>query len=436
MISVTQTAKGLQQVFTEVADRLGHELGFIKRIRAFTGASFIQTLVFGWLANGEATLGELNQAAATVEVEVSAQGIDQRFTPAAAEFVKAVLDAAVEWVIGNEPVAIPLLQRFAGVYVLDSSVISLPDVLADLWPGCGGSHGESAALKAQASIELKTGRLRLLLQSGREHDQQTPLQTAALPVGSLRIADLGYFKLAVLRDYAQQGVFWLTRHKVGTHIYDEHGEKLDLGALLRSQQGDKVDMTIQLGAKERISCRFVAVRLPSEKAAAARRRMKKDAKRRGQTVSQARLALCDWLFFVTNVPFEMLSFDEVLVLARVRWQIELLFKLWKSEGQLDKSRSQNPWRVLCEIYAKLIAMIVQHWLFLVTCWVYPNRSLTKAAQTVRKFAFSLAANLSDLTCLAALIAKIQRCLAAGCRMNTRKSAPNTYQLLLGFENAA
>ena len=48
------------------------------------------------------------------------------------------------------------------------------------------------------------------------------------------------------------------------------------------------------------------------------------------------------------------------------YNIELLFKLWKSQGRVDESRSTKPWRILCEVYAKLLAMLVQHWVFLVS----------------------------------------------------------------------
>jgi hypothetical protein len=107
-----------------------------------------------------------------------------------------------------------------------------------------------------------------------------------------------------------------------------------------------------------------------------------------------------------------------------------LFKLWKSHGHIDESRSGKPWRVLCEVFAKLLAMLVQHWLLLVSCWAYPNRSLVKAAQTVRQHALHLASALACPTLLCRAIGVIQRCLTTGCRLNRRKTKPNTYQLLL------
>ncbi len=97
---------------------------------------------------------------------------------------------------------------------------------------------------------------------------------------------------------------------------------------------------------------------------------------------------------------------------------------------MDESRSTKPWRILCEVYAKLLAMLVQHWVFLVSCWAYPNRSLVKAAQTVQKHALHLASAFGSLRRLITALMTVQRCVAAGCRMNRRKKYPNTYQFLL------
>ncbi len=110
--------------------------------------------------------------------------------------------------------------------------------------------------------------------------------------------------------------------------------------------------------------------------------------------------------------------------------MELLFKLWKSHGRIDESRSAKPWRMLCEVYAKLLAMVVQHWLLVAGCWAYPDRSLVKAAQTVRKHALAMASAFGSLRRLLLALRVVIRCVASGCRLNKRKARPNTYQLLL------
>jgi len=69
-------------------------------------------LVFGWLSNPNATIEELTQTAATLAISITPQGLDKRFTPVCAHFIKKVLESAVETVIAEKPVAIPVLHRF------------------------------------------------------------------------------------------------------------------------------------------------------------------------------------------------------------------------------------------------------------------------------------------------------------------------------------
>lgn len=121
-----------------------------------------------------------------------------------------------------------------------------------------------------------------------------------------------------------------------------------------------------------------------------------------------------------------------MVLVKVRWQIELLFKLWKSHGQIDTWRSDKPARILCEVYAKLLAMIIQQWVLVVGWWAYPDRSWVKAAQVVRDHAPALASARGRLEHLSEVLSTIQCILERTARRNTRRKHPNTYQLLLAL----
>jgi hypothetical protein len=211
---------------------------------------------------------------------------------------------------------------------LDSTTIGLPRELSHLWIGCGSQQGTNAVLKLQVRWELQTGMLEgPSLQSGRIHDRESPWQSAPLPKGALRLADLGYFQLDLLHQWDQEGVYWLTRIQAGTLLWDAEGTLWDLASFLRAQNASEVDIPIRLGKQERLPCRLLARRVPPDAVAARRRRLHKDAKRRGQHVSQKRLALADWTFFATNVPKENLSLPEAFVLLRLRWQMESLFKL-------------------------------------------------------------------------------------------------------------
>ena len=436
MTTVTELAHSLQTVLTGRADALGRESGFVQRQVKLTGGLFTQILTFGCLADPHATLDSLSQTAQALGVCISPQGLDARFGPAAAQCLQGTLEAAMTQLVESQPRVIPLLQRFNGVYLLDSTQLSLPSALATLWRGCGGSDGlQNAALKLQVRLELLKGQLHVQLQNGRASDRSAALQHAALPVGALRVADLGYFDLTVLSAVDQQQAYWLTRLQAGTVCYDAHGQRLELARYLQRQSGCLLDVPVQLGVAQRLRARVLAQRVGPEIANRRRQRLYAEAKRRGQPVSPERLRLAAWTLYVTNVPPEQLSVSEALVLARTRWQLELLFKLWKSHAHLNKSASAKPWRILCEIYAKLLGQLLQHWLCLLGGWQHADHSGHKAAHTIQKHALHLATAFAApcRNSLARALQVIQRCLAAGCRINKRRRQPHTFQLLLHAE---
>ena len=431
MTTIAQLGERLRTLFTTVADDLGRRSGFVERRSKLTGAGFAQTMVFGLLANPDAALPELAQAAATAGVAISPQGLDQRCTSVAAGFLESLLAAAVQTVVQAETVAVPLLARFSTVELLDSSTITLPDALADWWPGCGGSSPAhtSASLKIHVRCDLCHGSLTgPLLTDGRTHESTTALQTDPLPAGALRVADLGFFDLGVFAQMDANKSYFLSRLHQQTALFDQTGQRRALLELLGD--GLVYDLAVSLGCQQQLPVRLLAVRVPPEVANQRRRRIRAAARKHGRTPTDEVLARADWTLLVTNAPATLLTVDEALALQRARWQIELLFKLWKEHGKIDESRSTKPWHVLCDVFAKLLAVLVQHWVILTGCWQRPNRSLVKAAQTVRARALELLDMLTDSDLLVRVLTSIHRCLAAGCRINTRKQHPNTSQLIL------
>ncbi len=117
MPTIPYICSALDTVLNVVANTAARSTGFIQRQRQLTGASFVQALVFGFLAKPTMSLDQLAQTAAVVGTTISAQGLDQRFTRQAADCLRAVLGAAVQQLVSTDPVAIPLLQRFTGVYL-------------------------------------------------------------------------------------------------------------------------------------------------------------------------------------------------------------------------------------------------------------------------------------------------------------------------------
>lgn len=433
MTTIAQLAAVLQPLFTTDADRIAREADVIQRptISKFSGSTLLKTLVFGWLANPDGSLETLSRTAAAFGVQVTPQALDQRFTARTAEFLRRMLAHAVTYSVSGSPVALPMLQRFSEVIALDSSTITLPDDLADIWPGCGGRvvQGSAAALKFGLGIDLKTGALRgPYLENARTHDGGTVIQAEPVARNGLRIADVGFFALERFAQLESDGAYWLSRIRVGTNIVDAQGRSWRLSHWLPAD-ATRVDVPVRLGKQRQLPVRLIAVRVPAAVTEKRRRDMRREAKREGQTVSAERLALADWTIMATNAPPEMLSVDDAQVVYRARWQIELLFKLWKTHGRLTTWRTRSKLRIACEVYAKLLALFIQHWVMITGSWHNANRSLTKADRFVRTAAVTIGVLLGGGLSLSSWLKRIHASLSSGCRIDSRRKKPATYQLL-------
>jgi hypothetical protein len=436
MTTIAQVSQMMQAVLTTTAAEADRVIHFSRRPdRAkFTASTLTQTLVLGHLAHPAASAAQLAQSAARIGVDVSPQAIESRLNSRTAALLAYVLKASVRHLVSSdEPLAIPLLQRFKGVYVHDSTSIALPDELASLWPGCAGD-GPRAALKCGVQLDLLSGTLSALdLTAGRACDLSLPCQQAGLPAGSLRLADLGFFDLSRLAELAAAGCYFLSKLKAPTQVRGDSGPEQALCCFVQ-QLGELEhwEGEVCLGRGGSVRARLLLQRVPQEVADQRRRRLRKEARDKGRTPSKAALALAAYTILVTNAPPHLLSLEEALVLAKARWQIELLFKLWKSQGKLGRADAPNAIAQLCTVYAQLLAMLLQHWAIVVSCWRYPEHSMLKAAQVVRDHASELASARGRAERIAEVLESMHMVLRRNARLNPRKKHPNTFQLLLAL----
>jgi hypothetical protein len=431
MTLLTELAHTLQTLFTVEAADIARATGCVRRQRKLSGPLLAQTLVFGWLQQPDASLEDLADMAADLGAEIWPQALDQRFTAATSQFLVNLLAAGLDRVIAGRPVIADLAQRFTGIYVYDSTTLALPAALAAVFPGCGGSSPTAgrASLKCHVGLELTRGTLEITLGPGRLPDVSGELARSPLPEGALRLADRGYFDMGVLADYDQQGVFWISRLPPRLLVTDGQGPTTGLAEFLKRQTGDAVDTRVVLGEGGRLPCRLLARRLPRAVVARRQERLRKQARKKGRRVSPASLVLCGWNVYITNAGPEQLRWSEVWVLARSRWQIELLFKLWKSHGGLEKSQGGRPLRVLCEVYAKLLGMVVQHWTLLICGGSFLEISYPKAARRLRRLAGALVQALAAVETIVAVLERVQRRLAQRCRVQQRRDRPSTLERL-------
>lgn len=459
IVQIEDVEDTLRTLLTHTAEEVARETHFVQRRSPLTGAIFAQTLILGWLAQPQASYTQLQQVMALRGCLVSAQALEQRMTAPAADFLLSLLHAAVAQAISTEAVSTELLGRFEGVYLQDGSIISLPSALAGLYRGCGGNTPSSgtSALRMQVRLNLSNGQLRgPWLQEARAGERSGPgnIEQHPLPANALYVTDCAYLPLQTMRVLNQQGVWWLTHARADLTLSDERGVRYTLTEYLKVHANQPViDAWVTVGAtaSTRQRVRLMAFRVSEQTAQRRRQIANRQSKTRGKgcrrdvrvgkrrqrpsldgshrrCVSHKRLALSDWTILLSNVPAERLAPHEARALMRCRWQIELLWRLWKERGQVDLWRSEKAMRILCEIYAKLLGMIIQHWLIIVGCWHEPHRSMVKASLAVQVVAVSLALTLDGPLDLHEVVMASQRAMARA-RLNPSKKRPSTADVL-------
>jgi len=433
-------ATTMQALLGPVAEQVAQQCRLIRRQRKFTGATLLQTFVLGYLRKPTASAEDLALTAQQLGVDVSSQAIDRRFQPALSDCLHQLWQHAVSQVVMAKPQALALLRKFTEVLIGDSTVISLADELAETYPGCGGrSVMGRAALKIQVLWDVLCGRLkRAVLEAGRQSDATSPAVEETPRKGSLLIYDLGYFALERLRHWSNAGAYWISRLGAHVTIYADGVPHQLLDWLTQTTPG-LVDVWVEVGEKERLPCRLIALRAPDEVVNRRRQKAYTKAAKKGRVPSPQHLAACAWTLYITNVAEPTLSWREVVVLYRVRWQIELLFKLWKSHNHLATHRTTDPVRQLVELYARMIAVIVQHWLILSAGWEEGGLSLVKVARWFREHLPLLIDVLHDKPRLIAALRRLAGLMKRLAKLKRRRQHPNAQQLmdhpdLLEYEN--
>ena len=230
------------------------------------------------------------------------------------------------------------------------------------------------------------------------------------------------------RGSRRRRVFFQPLQRLGQAL-DEQGHELDVLTLLREKaNGQALDCWVQVGTAHRVPARLIAVPVPEEVAVKRQAGHLRTAQKHGRQPSERMLDLCQWTILLTNIPRAELSVGGALVLLHLRWQVEWLFKLWKQVGQADVSRSKQPWHVLCDIYAKLLGLLITRWLMIVGCWHIPSRSMVKATNAIRSDIVLIARALGGKGQLKEVLGELVASLEQ-CRLDSRRKAPNAYQLM-------
>ena len=432
MNNLSALANILQSSFEEAADRANQTSGAIKRVRRFTPITLAQTFVMAFISNPKAGPTHIADTAAVLGVSVSTQAIAQRRVRELKSFFRSLFSEMIKLVVqSNTPLA-AILDRFTEVRLMDSTVVSLPKSQAEEFLGGGVKNGHIiSSLKLQTELDLKTGQLcGVQFEPGRQPDQGTDRQHIAPVKGSLRITDLGYFNLKVFAMLQASAAFFLSRtqHSVSVTVA---GQCQNIIQFLRKTGLGRIDRTVTLGTNNKLTCRLMAWKVPKAIEKERRRRLRENAIDKGHRVTKAALESCAWEYLITNLEEEQLSFEEAIVLYRSRWQIELLFKRWKSYCQIELLDGRDDEMTMLRLWIRLCGAVLQHWVSTMIGWPQAQKlSLAKLASLLHKMAWDFASHLqAPLGELIAYLDRFESLARRRCQRTKRKKNPGTAELL-------
>jgi len=335
--------------------------GFNKRDKGLKLKTFLFAFTIYLSSLGRITLEEIANKCCAIQEEgltLTKQAMSARLEAGSRE-LKALMSAAINASIESKPenqITPMILSQFESVNITDATILALPNSLADKHKGFGGD-GSDAALKIQATYDVKSKDFRLidLIDDATESDHKYVSRLIEdAKANELFIFDLGYYGVDGFLRISAKGAYFISKIKTNVNIYGTDGKKMDLYALLCSNT--KIDEMIMIkGASgETMNVRLTGVRLP-EKVYSNRIRK---AKKSGKTLSVQDKERLKWILIITNVESDILSFDAICELYRIRWQIELIFKSWKSHFKLDEMNNVGKNYLDCLIFGKLTMITI------------------------------------------------------------------------------
>ena len=338
---------------------------FVQRASKITGKLFLALVTVGRWSTAKPTVPQLAAKAAQLDepVDITPEALQQRMTARAVAFLQDLLQTAfAELHTGDTICEEGIFTPFSRVHIADSTGFGLPESLAKEFPGAGGS-GSNAGAKIQLVWEYKSHTFDhfALIPWNVPDSKYVDTVVELARAGALFLFDLGYFKLVAFAKIVAAQAYFLSRLNHQATVREVVGgrhQTLELAKSLAAETRPGIEKAIVLGAYERIPTRLIAVRMPEAIVNERRRQAHAAAKKAGYTPTQAHLTLLAWNLFITNVPATVWSAPTVAVAYSLRWQVELVFRGWKSGLHVATLTTTTKYSPLCYLYGRMLLILL------------------------------------------------------------------------------
>ncbi len=323
------------------------------------------------------------------------------------------------------------VNGYKRILIQDSTVIQLPTALWEEFSGVANKHGKSCNARIQAAYDLLS---ESFVQFSIDPYSKNDLLAAPelqLQDGDLVLRDRGYFKPGEIKRLIDAGAHCIYRFKAKTVLIDpQTNKRVNLLEALRG--GKSIDAQFLLNNAERTKVRIAAVPIPEKEADEKRSRLIVESK---HSPSEESLALQGWAIFVTTIPQEESSFEQLFMLYSLRWRIETIFKTWKGCLSFTKFTNCSSIQLRAVITARLIAATLATQ-YIYACYAPKIResadkmlSLAKTVEYAARFPAKIASLLRELKSCKEGLGNAGKALAAYCCYDKRKrnNFQQTYQ---------
>lgn len=364
--------KKIKELFRKIKEimklvsSIGKNMRFEKRKSKMDAVKFLKASITANLEKEKPSFDDYARCfyKITKGKSISRQGFWDRIKPDTINFLKNFFFKLLEITIGSLMTVPKLLKSFSEVYLIDSTMISLPETLKEHYKGYGGAASKSAMRiqcvynvlrKAYEKIEI--GDINL---SDYKFINSVIDTFKAV---SLIMFDLSYVGIEVLKKIINNGSYFLCRFPFyNWTLYDinDKNKKLDLLSILENNC-DRIVEFCALISKKKLPVRLVAFPITkAKKEEVIEKRLKKAESNRNsksrKSLSENYIKFLGWTIYITNAPSELIKTRDIVLLYRLRWYIELIFKLWKTYFNINEFNSTKKEKVEFIVYIRLIIL--------------------------------------------------------------------------------
>jgi len=352
----------------EELNQLAIESGFVSRKGKLNGSLFLDLIVFNSENLKDQSLNDLSVILKDRhEIDITKQSLHERFSENALLFLKDALEQLIGKQLNTERSVFGDCKAFNRILIKDSTCFQIDESLAKYYPGSGG-RGSKASVRIQFEYDILSGEITdLSLNAFNDQDAKDSVATMELTKQrDLIIRDLAYMSLEALQLIVKNLAFFLCRANPNTYIYEKEGDKykkidfVKITASMRKYNLGSIQREVYLGCKEKFQVRLIIYLLPEQEVAKRLRNAVQNNKKKGGNgnLSKEYKARAFLNLFITNASEEQIPMDHIWQLYRLRWQIELIFKIWKSISAIEKVKRVKKHRLECYIISKLIIIVL------------------------------------------------------------------------------